>query len=129
MSKMWYHDDKNHVNWNYCYEINYDLINSDPMTKKGKKSFDLKNLEILHRKLIKRITPDIKLKCVAYYNEQFDENNLESNKDLDCNILEIISDSSIDIENFKTLIKEAEYRILEMTYDQDHFHFLVQKSE
>ena len=98
------------------------------MTKKSN-NIDFKNLEKLHRKLIERITPDEKLKCVAFYKEPLDKKELVSNKDLDCNIIEIITDISIDIESFEALIEEAEYRILEVTNNPDQFHFIVQKFE
>jgi len=92
-------------------------------------NLDFKYLEKIHKKLIERIMPDEKLKCVGFYQEPLDKRNLDGNKDLDCNIIEIITDISIDIESFEALIEEAEYRILELTHNPDKFHFLVQRFE
>ena len=63
---------------------------------------------------------------MGIYKSPLNLENLESNEDLcDCNILEIIADFSIDIKNFMNLIKKASFRLLDMTYATDGFHFLV----
>ena len=128
MPKMRCYDDSSDVNRHYSYKINYNLTGSGPMTKK-RNNIDFKNFEIRHKRLIEKITPDKKLKCVGFYQEPLDKRTLDGNRDLDCNIIEIITDISIDIESFEALIEEAEYRILEVTHNPDQFHFLVQRFE
>lgn len=66
------------------------------------------------------------LNCVGLYKNPMGLEDLENNEDLcDCNILEIIADFSIDIKNFMNLIKKASFRLFDMTYATDGFHFLV----
>lgn len=81
---------------------------------------------IRNDELIGMIVPDAKFNCVGLYKSSLALEDLESNKDLgDCNILEIITDFSIDIRNIINLIKKTSFRLVDEDYASDGFHFLV----
>ena len=82
--------------------------------------------EIRNNELSRRIVPDAKLNCVGLFKNSLGLEDLESNKDLcDCNILEIITDFSIDIRNIINLIKKASFRLVDEDYASGGFHFLI----
>lgn len=96
------------------------------MVNKSDNNILLITQEIRNNELTRTIVPDASFKCVGFYKNLLGLEDLGSNKDLcDCNILEIITDFSIDIRNIMDLIKKASLRLLDIDYAPDGLHFLV----
>lgn len=75
------------------------------------------------------IVPDAEFNCVGHYRNPLHLEDLKSDTDLcECDILEIITDISIDIKNIINLINKTSLRLLDMGYANDGFHFLVRNA-
>jgi hypothetical protein len=87
-------------------------------------------LEGRHKDLLKRLIPHSKFNCIGYYKELPNQSALENNEVLsNCDIIEILTDISINVEIFKKIIKWAGYRLLDLNYGPESLQFLIKKVE
>ena len=96
------------------------------MVNKSDNNMPLITQEIKNNDLTRMLVPDANFKCVGLYKNLLGLEDLGGIKDLcDCNLLEIITDFSIDIENIMDLIKKASFRLVDVDYSPDGLHFLI----
>jgi hypothetical protein len=91
---------------------------------------DFEGLMVWHDDLLLRLIPHSRYNCIGYYEELTSYSDLENKKELfNCNIIEVLTEISININSFKDLLNWTGYRLLDITYSPDYFHFFIQKVE
>jgi hypothetical protein len=78
--------------------------------------------------LLVRLIPDSNYNCIGYFDEPIKGSGLDTNKELsDCEIIEVVTKISINVNSIRELITQAGYRLLDIVYGPDRFHFFIQK--
>lgn len=99
------------------------------MVNKSENNNHLINKEAQFNELIKGITPNAKFICINFFEDSLVKRSLGNNKNLTtCDIIEIVTHISINTKKFRDLIKKVGYRLFDVTYEPDGFHFFVRKA-
>ena len=98
------------------------------MVNKSENNKHLIDQETRFNELLKRTTHEAKFICINYYENPLNEKSLGNNKNpTNCDIIEIVTHIPISTKKFGDLMKNAGYRIFDVTYEPDGLHFFVQK--
>lgn len=86
------------------------------------------NQELRFNESIRRIIPNAKFICINFYEDSLVKKDLGNNENLrNCDIVEIVTPISVNTKTFKSLIKKAGYRLFDVIYETNEFHFFVRK--
>ncbi len=78
--------------------------------------------------LITKIRPDVKCNCIGFYSRESAHEVIEGDTLLsNCSILELVTSSSADIKDFIKMIEKAGFRLLDIFYSSNKFHYLIRK--
>jgi hypothetical protein len=78
--------------------------------------------------LITKIRPDVKCDCIGFYSRESFHEVIEGDTLIsNCSILELVTSSSADIKDFIKMIEKAGFRLLDILYYSNEFHYLIRK--
>jgi hypothetical protein len=91
---------------------------------------DFDDFKAWNNDLMTRLIPHSSYNCVGYYNEIPNRFEQENNEGLsNCDIIEILTEISINVGIFQEFIRKTGYRVLDSIYGPDYFHFFITKVE
>lgn len=88
----------------------------------------LVNQETRFNESIRSVIPNAKFICIKFYDDSLVKKNIDNNENFGkCDVVEIVTHISINTKKFRNSIIKAGYRLFDVMYEPDGFHFFVRK--
>lgn len=108
--------------------VTMNKMGDKQMVNKIDNNMHLINQETQFNESIKRIIPNAKFICIRFYDDSLVKKNIDNNENFgDCDVVEIVTHIPISTKKLRDLLKRVRYRLFDVIYETDEFHFFARK--